>query len=302
MTDQPRPAASLDEMRALLAALPDADRAAHGAERPGDPALAILSRLAAERGRLPPRLDHPRVALFAAAHGVAVHLPRAATSHLAGRIEAILERRAPVVAAAEAIDADLRLYELAWPRPSGDISREPALGDAACATAMAYGMMAADEAIDVLCLAALGDDGAVAAEAIGLALFGGRAWDWARPDAAPLIEGAVAHHRAPEADAFEILRCLGGEDIAAIAGAILAARFAGIPVVLDGIVALAAAAVLQRAAPDAIRHCLTTGDDGEAGWQRLNGALGLPAVPDARSRDAGISAIVALRAALGGAG
>ena len=135
-----------------------------------------------------------------------------------------------------------------------------------------------------------------------MVVSGGRPADWARPDAAPLIEAAVARHRAPAADAFEVLRCLGGEDIAAIAGAILAARFAGIPVLLDGIAALGAAAVLQRAAPGSARHCVTTGDDGEPGWQRLAGALGLPAVADARAGDAGVSAIMALRAALGGKG
>ena len=289
MTEQPRPAASLDEMRALLAALPEA---AARAEPARDRALAVLDRLAGARGRGGPRLDHPRVALFAAAHGVAVHRPPAAGPDLGGRIDAILERRDPLLAAAEAIDADLRLYEMAWPRPCGDITREPAQSDAAAATAMAYGMMAVDEAIDILCLATLGDEGAVAAGAIGLALFGGTADDWAPRGAATLVEAAVERHGGAGRDAFELLRRLGGEDIAAMAGAILAASFARVPVVLDGAAAVAAAAILERAAPGAVRHCLTTGRS------CLGDALGLLGIPGAVAGDTGLSAIGVLRDAL----
>ncbi|HVO13681.1 MAG TPA: nicotinate-nucleotide--dimethylbenzimidazole phosphoribosyltransferase [Alphaproteobacteria bacterium] len=288
MTDQPRPAASLDQMRALLAELPDGG--APG--RPGEGARAVLGRL----GRR--RIERPRLAIFAAAHGVAARLPAAPGPDMRRLIEAILERRAPVVAAAEAIDADLRLYELAWPRPSGDITHGPALDEAACTAAMAYGMVAVDATADLLCLSALGAESAIAAQAIGLALHGGQAADWAAPAAARLIAQAVARHREPAADPFELLRRLGGEDIAAIAGAILAARFAAIPVVLDGLAAVAAAALLQRAAPGAVGHCLITGDAGTPGGQRFADRLGLPAVPGAEPGDGGVAAVTALRAEL----
>ena len=46
-----------------------------------------------------------------------------------------------------------------------------------------------------------------------------------------------------------MLRRLGGREIAAMAGAILAARLQRIPVVLDGYVATAAAAILHAIAP-----------------------------------------------------
>jgi nicotinate-nucleotide--dimethylbenzimidazole phosphoribosyltransferase len=163
---------------------------------------------------------------------------------------------------------------------------------------MAYGMMAVDDTVELLCLSALGDEGEVAAAALGLALHGGRAADWAGPHAAPLVEAAVARHARPDADAPEMLRRLGGEDIAAIVGAILAARFARIPVVLDGIVALAAAGVLRRAAAHALDHCFVTGDDGTPASQRFGAVLSLPVPPDSVARDAGIAAVTGLRGAL----
>ena len=57
-------------------------------------------------------------------------------------------------------------------------------------------------------------------------------------------------------DPLEVLRRLGGREIAAIAGAILAARLQRIPVILDGYVTTAAAAILHACDPDAIDHCL----------------------------------------------
>ena len=53
-----------------------------------------------------------------------------------------------------------------------------------------------------------------------------------------------------------MLRRLGGREIAAIAGAICAARLQRVPVVLDGYVATAAAAVLHAVKPGSIDHCI----------------------------------------------
>ena len=97
-----------------------------------------------------------------------------------------------------------------------------------------------------------------------------------------------------------MLRRLGGEGIAATAGAILAARFARIPVVLDGAVALAAAGVLRKSAAHALDHCFVTTDDGTPASQAFARVLTLPAAPEAAARDAGVSAVAGLRAMLRG--
>ncbi|MGL4974252.1 MAG: nicotinate-nucleotide--dimethylbenzimidazole phosphoribosyltransferase, partial [Bosea sp. (in: a-proteobacteria)] len=48
----------------------------------------------------------------------------------------------------------------------------------------------------------------------------------------------------------------GGREIAAIAGAIVAARLQRIPVILDGYVVTAAAAVLHAINPSSLDHCM----------------------------------------------
>src|SRR6266705_6962256 len=78
----PEPAASLDEIRALLAHLPGPDleagsaaatREAHLTKPAG--ALGRLEELATWlatwQGRHPPRIEHPRTVVFAGNHGVA---------------------------------------------------------------------------------------------------------------------------------------------------------------------------------------------------------------------------------------
>ena len=71
-----------------------------------------------------------------------------------------------------------------------------------------------------------------------------------------MVAAAVARHADRQGDPLRILAALGGHEIAAIAGAILACRMARTPVLLDGYVASAAAAVLHAMAPGALDHCL----------------------------------------------
>jgi NaMN:DMB phosphoribosyltransferase len=68
------------------------------------------------------------------------------------------------------------------------------------------------------------------------------------------IDSALAAHRALS-DPLALMAALGGPDIAAMLGAILAARLAGIPVIVDGVAAHAAACVVRALRPDAISHC-----------------------------------------------
>jgi nicotinate-nucleotide--dimethylbenzimidazole phosphoribosyltransferase len=128
-----------------------------------------------------------------------------------------------------ALDCDLRLYDLGTERPTADSRLGPAMTEAEACLAASYGMMAVEPGLDLLALAAIGS---------GAALAG------------TLISGALG-----DADPLAALAALGGPDIAAMLGAILAARLAGIPVILDGAAAHAAAEIAGALRPDAIDHC-----------------------------------------------
>jgi len=116
------------------------------------------------------------------------------------------------------------------------------------------------------------------AAAIFAALFGGTAIDWVGPgtglDAegiarkAAVVEAALAQHHGRLSEPLEVLRRLGGRELAAMAGAVIAARHARVPVIVDGYVATAAAAILFAMDRGAVDHCLFGHVSAEPGHRR----------------------------------
>ena len=131
---------------------------------------------------------------------------------------------------------------------------------------MAYGMEAIAGGVDLLAIGEMGIGNTTIAAAIFCGLFGGTPGDWVGPgtgvDEAGLarkraaVAAAIAFHAGHLDDPLEVLRRLGGREIAAMSGAILAARMNRVPVIVDGYVATAAAAVLFALDPAALDHCL----------------------------------------------
>jgi nicotinate-nucleotide--dimethylbenzimidazole phosphoribosyltransferase len=160
----------------------------------------------------------------------------------------------------------LKVYDLALDQPTGDITVESAFAERECAATMAFGMEAIAGGVDLLAIGEMGIGNTTIAAAIFHALYGGSAADWVGRGTGVDDEGlarkrdavaaAVAFHRDALDDPFEVLRRLGGREVAAMAGAILAARMNRVPVIVDGYVATAAAAILHAANPAALGHCL----------------------------------------------
>lgn len=243
--------------------------------------------LACWQGRAQPRIERPRVAVFAGTHGVARRgvsaYPPEVTQQM---VRNFLNGGAAINQLAGAIDADLRIYELDLDHPTGDITQGPAMQEARTANAMAYGMMAAEPGIDILCLGEMGIGNTTTAAALCAALFGGTGKDWAGPGTGvqgaalankiAVIDEALARHRdaITARDPLTLLASVGGEEFAAIAGAIVAARMGRIPVLLDGYACTAAAAVLFAADRHALDHCKVAHRSAEPGHRRLLDAIG----------------------------
>jgi nicotinate-nucleotide--dimethylbenzimidazole phosphoribosyltransferase len=187
------------------------------------------------------------------------------------------------------VDADLRVYEMNLETPTADIVDGPALGEADCAMAVSYGMMAVEPGIDVLAVGEMGIANTTSAAALCMALFGGTAEEWTGPGTGvvgaaldrkrEVVAAAVARHREA-GDPLELLRRLGGYELMAIAGAVLAARMGRVPVVLDGFTATAAAAVLFALDPRALDHCIVAHVSAEPGHRRLLDKIGKTALFD----------------------
>jgi nicotinate-nucleotide--dimethylbenzimidazole phosphoribosyltransferase len=301
MTGTPAPSASLAEIRSMLAALPgpgEASRAAAAAReaRLTKPAGALgrleelAAWMAAWQDRHPPRLRRPRVAVFAGNHGVAARGVSAYPAEVTRQMVAnFVSGGAAVNQICRSVDADLRVYELSLEAPTADFVSGPAMDDAECARAMAYGMMAVEQGIDLVALGEMGIANTTSASALCLALFGGDAADWTGPGTGvagdrlarkreAVAAGAALH--AGSGDGLELLRRLGGFEFAAIAGAVVAARFARVPVLLDGFAATAAAAALLRVDPGLLDHCQVAHLSAEPAHARLCAAIGMRPILD----------------------
>ncbi len=285
-----------DDIRALLSQLPEADLEAVKKVRARDAELTkppgslgrleeIVEWLAAWQGRAAPRIERCVVAVFAGNHGVVAQgvaaYPSAVTAQMVANFQG---DGAAVNQICKTFDLGLKVFELALDNPTGDITAQAALEEADCAATMAYGMEAIAGGSDLLCIGEMGIGNTTIAAAICHGLYGGAAEDWVGPgtgvDAAGMarkadaVRRAVNLHNAHLGDPLEVLRRLGGRELAAMAGAILAARMQNVPVLIDGYVATAAAAVLHAANPAALDHCLAAHVSAEPAHKALLAKIG----------------------------
>jgi len=304
---RPEPAAnadigSIDDVRALLRRLPGPDEAARAACLAHEAQLtkpagalgrleALSAWLAAWQGRAEPRVERPLVCVFAANHGVAKRgvsaYPAAVTAQMVANFR---DGGAAINQLARTIGAELRVFELSLERPTGDIVEGPAMTEEEFVHAFSIGMKSVAANCDVLCLGEMGIANTTAAAAVCFALFGGEARDWTGPgtgvegsalaNKAAVVAEAVRVNRNEIGDPLHALRCVGGRELAAIAGAVLSARLMGKPVMLDGYVCTAAAAALFGAAPSALDHCRIAHVSAEPGHRRLIERLNAHAILD----------------------
>ena len=291
-----------DDIRNLLKNMPGPDAEAKSKAKAREATLTkpagalgrleeISEHMATWQGHYPPRADRVVVAVFAGNHGVVAQgvaaYPQAVTAQMVANFQS---GGAAVNQICKAFDLGLKVFELALQQPTGDITVEPALSEKDCAATFAYGMEAIAGGCDLLCIGEMGIGNTTIAAALAAGLFGGSGQDWVGPgtgvDAAGLrrkadaVDRAIALNAGHLADPLESLRRLGGRELAAMAGAIMAARMEHVPVIVDGFVATAAAAVLYKADPSALDHCLFGHCSAETAHRRLLDKMGKRALLD----------------------
>jgi nicotinate-nucleotide--dimethylbenzimidazole phosphoribosyltransferase len=288
-----------DAIRSLLDGLPSPDSEAAAAVRERatrvlrpEGALARLDEvgvwLAGWQRTERPRVDDPAAVVFVADHGVAME---GVSAYPAGVTAAMLAALRDGVATANAIARSLgvriSVVDVGVGRPTGNLVGEPALDPASFVACVDAGRRAvgavAGPACDLLVLGEMGIANTTAAAAVCAALFGGHGEDWTGRGTGVDEQGFARKVAAVEAarrridhvsDPFEILREVGGAELAAIAGATIEARRRSIPVVLDGFVATAAMAPLAAALAGALDHCIAGHCSGEPGHRLLLDKLG----------------------------
>ena len=297
---------SLDDVRALIRALPGPDAGAAAACAEREPTLTkppgALGRLeevslwlSSWQGRHPPGMERVSAHVFAANHGVAERgvsaFPPAVTAQMVANFEA---GGAAVNQLCGVFGVDLKVDALDLDRPTRDFTRAPAMDEDECVEAIATGLAAVEPGTDLLCLGEMGIANSTAAAALCHALYGGEAAHWTGPGTgldeggvaakAAVVADAVAFHGDDLSDGLEIMRRLGGRELAAIAGAVIGARLSRIPVLLGGYCCTAAAAVLLGLNESALDHCQVGHASAEPGHTRLLERIGMAPLLDLNMR------------------
>ncbi|WP_323772127.1 nicotinate-nucleotide--dimethylbenzimidazole phosphoribosyltransferase [Antarctobacter sp.] len=242
----------------------------------------LAAFMAGWRGTDRPRIELAQALIFAGNHGVCAQgvnpFPQEVTAQMVANFAA---GGAAINQLCKAAGADLDVIALDLDRPTRDFTTAPAMEEADCLDAMQRGAAAVNPDADILLLGEMGIGNSTVAAALALAAFGGTAQDWVGPgtgsDAdgmslkARVITAAVDMHG--QLSPMMRLVALGGREQAALCGAVLAARMARIPVLLDGFICTAAVTPLHAANPDLLAHCLIAHQSREPGHRRLAEAM-----------------------------
>jgi len=285
------------DLSALLADLPAMDKEASEAARARQDQLTkpagslgrleeIAIWLAGWQSKETPRAENIKAVIFAGNHGVTRHgvsaFPADVTAQMVGNYTA---GGAAINQLCETFGAKLDVIPIDLERPTGDITVEPAMSQEDMIAAFNIGAKAVSSDIDtdILVLGEMGIGNTTVAAVLSALCFKGQGADWAGPGTglntkaikhkADIIDLAVERHREIATNPFDILARAGGRELAAIAGAVLAARLKCVPVLLDGFVCCAATAPLILGAPSALDHCLAGHLSAEPGHRRLLEAL-----------------------------
>ncbi len=254
--------------------------------------LAI--RIAAITGIAPPLpIEHPSVVVFAGDHGVVADGASAWPSDVTMlMVMAMSGGKAAINAFATTIGADVSIVDVGV---AADVSHLPNVvdqkvraGTASLHTgpamtrdealrALLVGIAAADRGIEAGADLLVGGDMGIGNTTPSTALIawavaretGTNAVDVARlvgpgaglaaadvPVKAAIVAGAVDRALELEGDAVDVLAAIGGLEIAALSGFMLAAAAARTPVVVDGVISCAAACVAEAIAPGVARRLL----------------------------------------------
>ncbi|SDZ95190.1 nicotinate-nucleotide-dimethylbenzimidazole phosphoribosyltransferase [Thiothrix caldifontis] len=255
---------------------------------------AVAIRLAGLQGREQPRVDNVHISVFAADHGVADEgvsaFPQAVTAQM---VHNFLNGGAAINVLAREIGATLEIIDVGVKTPlthpnlisqragngTANSALDAAMNTAQLSLALQAGADAADRAnaaaADLFIAGEMGIANTTAATAIYCALLDVAILDATGPGTGLDRDGMVHkvnvirrilnQHRSHFDDPLEVLRRLGGFEIAAITGAYIRAAQLGLPVLVDGFISTAAALIAINVQPSVADWLLLSHTSAEPG-------------------------------------
>lgn len=227
-----------------------------------------------------PRITRPAALVFAADHGVASSSVSAYPADItASMLKAYQSGKSTLSVFAKIAGATVHAVDVGVGRPTKDIQVEAAMSQQRFDEAITAGRNAVEQLdADLLVLGEMGIGNTTAAAAVTAAILGGATTSWVGRGTGVDEEGMARKCSAVDRavtrikeikDPLEILRQVGGAEIAAMAGALVAARLRRLPVVIDGYVVTSAALPLHQISSTALDHCLFGHCSAEQGHRKV---------------------------------
>lgn len=264
----------------------------------------LAVRLAAMQANERPSLDRVRIVIFAADHGVAAEgvsaYPQAVTVEM---LRNFSRGGAAISVLAQELQAGLEVVDVGTLRDPGvlpqvisqrvaagtaNLSREAAMSTSQRAAALDAGYEAVERAraanAQLFVGGEMGIGNTTSATTLACALLDLPAQDLTGPGTGLnparvqhktlVVQRALQLHSIGCSEPMEVLRRLGGFEIVALTGAYLACAQLGLPVLIDGFVASAAALAAARHCPGAAAWFIFAHESAEPGHARILRALG----------------------------
>ncbi|MDD2914446.1 MAG: nicotinate-nucleotide--dimethylbenzimidazole phosphoribosyltransferase [Gallionella sp.] len=264
---------------------------------------AIAVQLAAMQGSEKPQLERAYISIFAADHGVAAEgvsaFPQAVTAEM---VRNFARGGAAISVLAKRLNATLEVVNLGTVAPvepltnvrderiaagTANFARDSAMTEAQLAAALQAGraalLRAKQDGAQLFIGGEMGIANTTSASAIACAILHESPQLLAGPGTgldnhgvahkAIVIQRALNLHQANLTQPLDVLRHLGGFEIAALTGAYLAAAQNGIPVLVDGFISSVAALVAVRFNPHVSSWLIFAHTSAEPGHQCVLAAL-----------------------------
>jgi len=275
----------------------------------------VSARLAAIFGTLDVRLDNKVIVTCAGDHGVTEEgvslFPQEVTAQMVfnfvgqgASINVLAKHAGARVKVADLgvnfdFDPDLPIFHKKVGKGTANFARVPAMGRQDAIRSVEAGIeivdeLLADGPVDMLGTGDMGIGNTTPSSAV-IAAFSGIAvdkltgrgtgiGDAALANKIRVIEQALALHRPDANDPLDVLAKVGGFEIGGLAGLVIGAAAAGIPVVCDGFIATAGALIACELAPAAKAYLFASHRSVEVGHRFMHQRLGVDPLLDLQFR------------------
>jgi len=262
----------------------------------------IAITLATLQGNENPRIENPNIVVFAADHGIAEEGVSAFPQVVTGEMIRNFSRGGAAISVlANALQAPLKVINLGTAQPIEDLpgvshlniaagtanfAKESAMTDETLAQALQAGKDVVDDmkAVDLFIAGEMGIANTSSATALAAVLLNEDATLIAGPGTglnpqgvqhkATVINTAIQKHGLNAiSKPLEVLKTLGGLEIAAITGAYIRCAQKGIPVLVDGFISSVAALVASRLQADSLPWMIFSHQSAEPGHSRILQAM-----------------------------